>query len=104
MAEESNDGSSLAAENTSVTADGSTDTASDAVTDEERLRQEAARRLERRRRKMMSPEERLAKITGRPVATSPSPDTSPPVQMPGDRHLFVTICVVMRSNFWGQRS
>merc|ERR1712034_76253 len=34
---------------------------------EERLRQEAAKRLERRKRKMMSPEERLAKITGRPV-------------------------------------
>ena len=84
MASESNDGSTAAAESTSVMADGSTDTASDAVTDEERLRQEAARRLERRRRKMMSPEERLAKITGRPVAASSSPDTSPTVQMPGD--------------------
>ena len=37
------------------------------ITEEERLRQEAAKRLERRKRKMMSPEERLAKITGRPV-------------------------------------
>ena len=37
------------------------------ITEEERLRQEAAKRLERRRKKMMSPEERLAKITGRPV-------------------------------------
>ena len=99
MASESNDGSTAAAESTSVMADGSTDTASDAVTDEERLRQEAARRLERRRRKMMSPEERLAKITGRPVAASPSPDTSPTVQMPGDWHSFVTISVVMRSYF-----
>ena len=34
----------------------------------ERLRQEAARRLERRRRKLLSPEERLARITGQPVA------------------------------------
>ena len=37
------------------------------ITEEERLRQEAAKRLERRKRKMMSPEERLAMITGRPV-------------------------------------
>ena len=37
------------------------------ISGEERLRQEAAKRLERRRRKMMSPEERLAKITGLPV-------------------------------------
>lgn len=36
----------------------------EAVSDEDRLREEAARRMERRRRKMMSPEERLAKITG----------------------------------------
>ena len=37
------------------------------ISEEERLRQEAAKRLERRKRKMMSPEERLAKITGLPV-------------------------------------
>eukprot|EP00092_Neocalanus_flemingeri_P038066 GFUD01041435.1.p2 GENE.GFUD01041435.1~~GFUD01041435.1.p2 ORF type:complete len:251 (+),score=90.22 GFUD01041435.1:2188-2940(+) len=37
------------------------------LTEEERLRQDGIRRLERRKRKMMSPEERLAKITGRPV-------------------------------------
>ena len=37
------------------------------ISDEERMRQEAAKRMERRKRKMMSPEERLAKITGRPV-------------------------------------
>ena len=48
------------------------------MTDEEKLRQEAAKRLERRKRKMMSPEERLAKITGRPVEQSPpSPIESP---------------------------
>ena len=37
------------------------------LSEEEKLRQEASRRMERRKRKMMSPEERLAKITGRPV-------------------------------------
>ena len=50
-------------------------------TEEERLRQQAQQRLERRRRKMQSPEERLAKITGRPVepALATSSDlTSPP--------------------------
>ena len=40
------------------------------LTDEERLRQQAQQRLERRRRKMQSPEERLAIITGRPVESS----------------------------------
>merc|ERR1719483_1338145 len=38
---------------------------SDTMSDENRLREDAARRMERRRRKMQSPEERLAKITGR---------------------------------------
>jgi len=57
-------------EGTSARSDSTTDTASDVVNDEDRLRQEAAKRLERRRRKMMSPEERLAKITGRPVSSS----------------------------------
>ena len=53
--------------------DGATDTLEDAASEEDRLRAEAARRLERRRRKMMSPKERLARITGRPVSqTSPS--------------------------------
>ena len=50
-------------------------------TEEERLRQQAQQRLERRRRKMQSPEESLAKITGRPVepAVATSSDlTSPP--------------------------
>ena len=37
------------------------------ISDEERMRQEAAKQMDRRKRKMMSPEERLAKITGRPV-------------------------------------
>jgi len=37
------------------------------LSEEDKMRQEAARRMERRKRKMMSPEERLAKITGRPV-------------------------------------
>ena len=57
-------------EDTNVRTDSTTDTASDMVNDEDRLRLEAAKRLERRRRKMMSPEERLAKITGRPVSSS----------------------------------
>ena len=61
------------------------------ITEEERLRQEAAKRLERRKRKMMSPEERLAKITGRPVESvspvsegvssgviTPAPGDAPP--------------------------
>ena len=52
-------------------------------TEEERLRLQAQQRLERRRRKMQSPEERLAKITGRPVESVPvsvavSETTSPP--------------------------
>lgn len=46
-------------------------------TEEERLRLQAQQRLERRRRKMQSPEERLAKITGRPVE-SVEPDSSSP--------------------------
>jgi len=37
------------------------------LSEEDKMRQEAAKRMERRKRKMMSPEERLAKITGRPV-------------------------------------
>ena len=53
-----------------------TDTVTDSLNDEDKLRQEAARRLERRRRKMLNPEERLAKITGRPVPASP-PSSSP---------------------------
>ena len=58
--------------------DGATDTLEDAASEEDRLRAEAARRLERRRRKMMSPEERLARITGRPVSqTSPSVESPP---------------------------
>ena len=40
------------------------------MSDEDRLREAAAKRLERRRRKMESAEERLAKITGQPVATA----------------------------------
>ena len=44
---------------------------------EDGLRSEAARRLDRRRRKMMTPEERLARIRGRPVS-----QTSPLVQSP----------------------
>ena len=51
-------------------------------TEEERLRLQAQQRLERRRRKMQSPEERLAKITGRPVepvvSVAASETTSPP--------------------------
>ena len=46
-------------------------------TEEERLRLQAQQRLERRRRKMQSPEERLAKITGRPVECV-EPDTRSP--------------------------
>ena len=42
----------------------------------ERLRQEAARRLERRRRKLLSPEERLARITGQPVVAGPGACTT----------------------------
>ena len=61
------------------TVDGSTDTVEDAATEEDRLRAEAAKRLERRRRKMMSPEERLARITGRPVSQiSPTLESPPP--------------------------
>ena len=75
------------------------------ISEEERLRQEAAKRLERRR-KMMSPEERLAKITGRPVeavpdvgvstaessntapeSSSPSTHTPPAVEDPPLEHL-----------------
>ena len=53
----------------------SVEAATSEISEEERLRQEAAKRLERRKRKMMSPEERLAKITGRPVeAVTPSSD------------------------------
>ena len=55
-----------------------TDTVTDSLNDEDKLRQEAARRLERRRRKMLNPEERLAKITGRPVPASPP--SSPSVE------------------------
>ena len=49
----------------------------DTLEEEDRLRAEAARGLERRRRKMMTPEERLARIRGRPVS-----QTSPLVQSP----------------------
>ena len=67
------------------TVDGSTDTVEDAATEEDRLRAEAAKRLERRRRKMMSPEERLARITGRPVSQiSPTLESPPPS---GDKRL-----------------
>ena len=62
------------------TADGATDTVEDAASEEDRLRAEATKRLERRRRKMMSPEERLARITGRPVSqTSPTLESPPPL-------------------------
>ena len=62
------------------TADGATDTVEDAAIEEDRLRAEAAKRLERRRRKMMSPEERLARITGRPVSqVSPTLESPPPL-------------------------
>ena len=65
-------------ESISGVVDGATDTLEDAASEEERLRAEAAKRLERRRRKMMSPEERLARITGRPVSqTSPSAESPP---------------------------
>lgn len=48
------------------------------ISDEERMRQEAAKQMDRRKRKMMSPEERLAKITGRPVEeVSPILDVVP---------------------------
>ena len=56
-------------------------------TEEERLRQQAQQRLERRRRKMQSPEERLALITGRPLQadtnTSPLPVTVEAVEAVG---------------------
>ena len=65
------------------TVDGSTDTVEDAASEEDKLRAEAARRLERRRRKMMSPEERLARITGRPVTSaSPTASETPPAGEP----------------------
>jgi len=48
-------------------------------TEEEKLRLEAAKRLERRRRRMMSPEERLAMITGRPVSAPSAADVVDPV-------------------------
>ena len=68
--------------------DSTTDTTHDVINDEERLRQEAARRLERRRRKMLNPEERLARITGRPVSSvssvSPTSETSPAPFISGD--------------------
>ena len=48
----------------------SVEAATSEISEEERLRQEAAKRLERRKRKMMSPEERLAKITGRPGSST----------------------------------
>ncbi|XP_023328833.1 uncharacterized protein LOC111701672 [Eurytemora carolleeae] len=44
------------------------------MTEEEKLRAEAARRMERRRRKLENAEERLAKITGQPIH---SIDTDP---------------------------
>ena len=50
----------------------------ESVSDEDRLREEAARRMERRRRKMLSNEERLAKITGRPVSSESSSNPSSP--------------------------
>ena len=69
--------------------DSTTDTTNDVINDEERLRQEAAKRLERRRRKMMNPEERLARITGRPVSSvSPSSETSPPSFISGITCLY----------------
>jgi len=71
-------GSEASNENMVRSVDSTTDTTNDALNDEDRLRQEAAKRLERRRRKMMSPEERLAKITGRPVSsTSPTNESLP---------------------------
>jgi len=70
------------------------------ITEEERLRQEAAKRLERRKRKMMSPEERLAKITGRPVesespvsevvssgGTTPAPADAPSASISSAAHV-----------------
>jgi len=54
------------------------------LSEEDKMRQEATRRMERRKRKMMSPEERLAKITGRPVE-SISPvsglESAPPTEL-----------------------
>ena len=79
-------------EGTNGTADSTTDTASDVVNDEDRLRQEAAKRLERRRRKMMSPEERLAKITGRPVSSSSPLGEEAPSSLTGKKLFF--ICIV----------
>jgi len=71
-------GSGATNDNMVRSVDSTTDTANDVLNDEDRLRQEAAKRLERRRRKMMSPEERLAKITGRPVSSmSPTNESLP---------------------------
>ena len=53
------------------------------LTDEERLRQQAQQRLERRRRKMQSPEERLALITGRHVETDIDSTPALPVESVG---------------------
>lgn len=41
------------------------------MAEEDRMREEAARRMERRRKKMENSEERLAKITGQPVGSGP---------------------------------
>lgn len=41
------------------------------MSDEDRLREEAARRAERRRKKLEQGEERLARITGQPVGSGP---------------------------------
>ena len=74
-----------------LTVDGSTDTVEDAASEEDRLRAEAAKRLERRRRKMMSPEERLARITGRPVSqTSPTLESPPPLS--GEKSDYLRTC------------
>ena len=78
-------------EGTNGTVDSTTDTASDVVNDEDRLRQEAAKRLERRRRKMMSPEERLAKITGRPVSSSSPLGEEAPSSLTGKEFFFTRI-------------
>jgi len=63
--------------------------ASTLLEEEARLRDEAARRLERRRRKMQTSEERLSKITGQPVSASsagtPSPDPASPMPSPNGR-------------------
>ena len=81
--------------------DGATDTLEDAASEEDRLRAEAARRLERRRRKMMSPEERLARITGKPVSqTSPSiesPPSSGEHSHQAQGHLSVLLSYIMIS-------